>query len=59
MFKLRKQGFWVYVFAKVLGLASILVLLGVNILTMGVASIAGFVGLIIVILYAINRKHMS
>ncbi|MCZ4407405.1 hypothetical protein O3Q51_01190 [Cryomorphaceae bacterium 1068] len=59
MFKLRKSGFWIYVLAKVLGLASILVLLGVNILTMGVVSIAGFVGLIMVILYGINRKHMS
>jgi len=59
MFKLRKTGFWIYVLAKVLGLISILAFLGVNILTMGVVSIAGFVGLIMVIMYGINRKHMS
>lgn len=59
MFKLRKMGFWIYVGAKVLSLVSILAFLGVNVLTMGVVSIAGFVGLIMAILYAVNRKHMS
>jgi hypothetical protein len=59
MFKLRKMGFWVYVGAKVLGLVSILAFLGVNVLTMGVASIAGFIGLIMAILYAVNLKRMS
>jgi len=59
MFKLRKTGFWIYVLAKVLGLISVLAFLGVNFLTMGIVSIAGFVGLIMVIMYGINRKHMS
>ncbi|MFT6996282.1 MAG: hypothetical protein ACJAQ4_000021 [Cryomorphaceae bacterium] len=59
MFKLRKTGFWVYVLAKVLGLISVLAFLGVNVLTIVVVSFAGFIGLIMAILYAVNRKHMS
>lgn len=59
MFNLRKQGFWLYVFAKVLGILTILIFMGVNILTASVASFALFVGLIMVALYAINLKHMS
>jgi hypothetical protein len=59
MFKLRKPGFWIYVLAKVGGIASVLAFLGVNIVTMGAASLAGFVGLIMVIMYGINRKYMS
>lgn len=59
MFKLRKQGFWIYVTAKVLSLASIFAFLGVNVLTIGVVSFAGFIGLIMIVLYGINRKHMS
>ncbi|MFT6353173.1 MAG: hypothetical protein ACI83L_001900 [Cryomorphaceae bacterium] len=59
MFKLRKTGFWVYVLAKVLGLIAVLAFLGVNVLTIIVVSFAGFIGLIMAILYAVNRKHMS
>ncbi|MGB6036363.1 MAG: hypothetical protein WBG42_08840 [Cryomorphaceae bacterium] len=59
MFKLRKPGFWLYVVAKVVGVASVLAFLGVNIVTMGAASLAGFVGLIMVIMYGVNRKYMS
>lgn len=59
MFKLRKTGFLIYVGAKILSLISILAFVGVNILTMGMVTIGGFVGLIMVVLYAVNRKHMS
>lgn len=59
MFKLRKTGFWVYVLAKVLGLIAVLAFLGVNVLTIIFVSFAGFIGLIMAILYAVNRKHMS
>jgi len=59
MFKLRKTGFLIYVGAKILSLISILAFVGVNLLTMGMVTIGGFVGLIMVVLYAVNRKHMS
>ncbi|HKK39187.1 MAG TPA: hypothetical protein VJ949_07205 [Cryomorphaceae bacterium] len=59
MFKLRKSGFWIYVVAKVLGLISVFAFLGVNLLTAAGVSFAGFIGLILIILYGVNLKHMS
>jgi len=58
MFSLRKSGFWIYTFAKVLGILTVLIFMGVNILTVSVASFALFVGLIMIALYAVNLKHM-
>jgi TctA family transporter len=58
MFRLRKTGFWIYLVAKVLGILTILLFMGVNILTVSIASFALFVGLIMIVLYAVNLKHM-
>jgi len=59
MFKLRKQGFWIYLGAKVLSLASVFLFLGVNIATVSIVAFSGFVGLIFVAFYAMNLKFMA
>lgn len=58
MFNLRKIGFWIYVVAKILGILSVLLFMGTNVLTASLASFALFVSLIMVVLYAVNLKRM-
>jgi hypothetical protein len=58
MWNLRKTGFYVYVAAKIIGLIVPLVFLGVNLITMAVVAFGLFIGLIFIVLYAVNLKHM-
>ncbi len=58
MWKLRKSGFWIYTAAKIVGLVVPLVLLGINIITIAATVFAIVIGLIFVVLYAVNRKYM-
>lgn len=59
MFNLRKIGFTIYTAAKIVGIVIPLMILGFNFLTILIYSIAAVIGLIFVILYAVNRKYMS
>ena len=59
MWKLRKTGFWIYMMAKIIGLLSIALFLGVNMLTVMAMSFVFFIGLIFVIMYAVNLKYMT
>lgn len=58
MFNLRKIGFWVYLLAKVIGILYLFIFIGINMLTAAWASMALFVSLIMIVLYAINLKRM-
>ena len=59
MFRLKKQGFWIYLSAKVVSLLSVFVFIGVNVASVMWVSFGSFIGLIVVALYAINLKHMN
>jgi Na+/melibiose symporter-like transporter len=58
MFNLKKAGFNIYVAAKFLGIVVPLAVFGINLLTAAVYAIALLVGLFIIFLYSLNRKHM-
>jgi len=59
MYKLNRKGFTVYVGAKILGIVIPLIILGFNMVTGFAYGFAAFIGMIFVILYGVNRKHMS
>ena len=59
MFRLKKQGFWIYLSAKVASLISVFIFIGVNVASVIWASFGGFIGLIVIALYAINLKRMK
>jgi hypothetical protein len=59
MFQLKKVGFWVYVAGTVLAiLAPVIVYGATNILSLGMSIVYGFFGIIFVVLYAVNLKHL-
>ena len=59
MWLLRKQGFYLYVTGTLLGIAGPIAILGVgNLLATIGAAFWGFFGLIFIVLYAVNLKHM-
>ncbi len=59
MFNLKRIGFTIYTGAKIAGIILPLIILGFNIVTILVYLFAAIVGLIFVILYGVNRKHMN
>lgn len=59
MWSLRKNGFWIYTAAKVVGVAVPMFFLGFNIVTVAYYGFALFVGIVFIILYATTRKHMT
>ncbi len=58
MWNLRKQGFWYYTLAAVLGLVVPLYFLGFNMLAIMGLGFGAFVSILFIILYAVNLKHM-
>jgi hypothetical protein len=59
MFQLKKTGFWVYLVGTVLAiLAPIIVYGATNLLSLGMTMIYGFFGVLFVVLYAVNLKHL-
>lgn len=59
MYKLNRKGFTVYVGAKIIGIVLPLAILGFNMVTGFAFGFSAFIGMIFVILYGVNRKHMS
>lgn len=60
MFQLKKTGFWIYVLGTIVGIVGPITIFGTgNLLsvfqTMGIA----FIGVIFVVLYALNLKHLK
>lgn len=59
MWMLKKQGFYLYVAGTLLGIAGPIVVFGAgNFLGIAGSMIGGFIGLIFVVLYGVNLKHM-
>ncbi len=58
MFKLKKTGYYAYVFAKIIGIIVPLTILGVNLLTGIIFGFAAFVSVVFIILYGLNLKHL-
>lgn len=59
MWNLKKNGFWLYLLATVLGLAVPLYFLGGSMMAIATVGFVGFFSLIFIILYAVNLKYMS
>lgn len=58
MWNLRKNGFWLYVLASVLGLAATVYFLGGSMLAIASVGVVGFFALVFIVLYAVNLKYM-
>ncbi|MDX2046963.1 MAG: hypothetical protein SFU87_09255 [Chitinophagaceae bacterium] len=59
MFQLKKTGFWVYLLGTFVGIIAPIVVYGANnLLSLGMSTFIGFFGILFVIMYAVNLKHM-
>lgn len=59
MFQLKKAGFWAYVLGTVISIAAPFVIFGAgNLISMAATIGAAFIGIIFVVLYALNLKHL-
>lgn len=58
MWNLRKPGFLLYVLSIIGGLAVPLIFLGTNLLSLLSVGFMGVIGIVFVILYGLNLKHM-
>jgi hypothetical protein len=58
MWNLRKQGFWLYVLATFGGVISAMVFLGGGMVALMSIGFTAFIGILFVVLYAVNLKHM-
>ena len=58
MWNLRKSGFWMYTLATIGGLCVPLIFLGTNLLAIMSVGVAGLIGVVFIILYGVNLKHM-
>lgn len=59
MFKLKKMGYYLYILSKVVGVFIPLMLLGVNLITGFMYGIGGFIAIVGIILYGVNKKHLA
>lgn len=59
MWNLKKTGFYLYTLATIGGLAVPLIFLGVNLLSILSVGVGGLIGVVFIILYGMNLKHMS
>ncbi|MBX3241243.1 MAG: hypothetical protein KIT80_17170 [Chitinophagaceae bacterium] len=59
MFRLSKTGFWLYILGTLVGIAApFIVYGGTNILTIISSSAIAFIGILFVVLYGLNFKHL-
>lgn len=59
MWGLKKTGFYAYIAGTLVGIITPFVLFGGgNIMAMGMSAVIGFFGILFVILYGVNLKHM-
>lgn len=59
MFKLKKAGFFIYTIATIISIVVPVVLLGGNIFTIFSTVLGGIFGVLFIILYGVNLKHMK
>ncbi len=60
MFRLSKTGFWLYVLGTLIGIAAPFIVYGPsNFLTVISSSAIAFVGILFVVLYGLNLKHLK
>jgi hypothetical protein len=59
MWKLRKEGFYLYTGSKIFILMVPLLFLGLNFITLVGVCCASFFAILFIILYAVNMKHMK
>jgi hypothetical protein len=60
MFRLKKIGYWTYVAGIVVLVATPLIIFGAgNILSLGMTLGLGFVGILFIVLYSLNLKHLA
>lgn len=58
MWNLRKQGFWFYTVASIVGLVIPLYFLGFNMVAIMGLGLGAFISILFIVLYAVNLKHM-
>lgn len=58
MWRLRKNGFYLYLIAKLIGVIVPIMLIGVNILTASYYGFALFISIVMFILYGMNLRYM-
>lgn len=58
MWKLRKMGFWLYVLGVIIAVVAPIVIYKGNMITALGAVGIGFFGILFIVLYGINRKHL-
>lgn len=58
MWKLRKIGFWVYVLGTVIGIVAPLLIFPGNIIAVVFSVALSLIGIIFIVLYAINKKQL-
>ena len=59
MWKLKRTGFFLYTAATVISVVTPIALMGSNFLTLMSVAFGGFFGLIFIILYGVNFKHLK
>lgn len=59
MWKLKRTGFFLYTAATIVSVAAPIALMGSNFLTLMSVAMGGFFGLIFIILYGVNFKHLK
>jgi hypothetical protein len=59
MWKLKRTGFFLYTVATIIGVVTPITLMGSNFLTLMSVAVGGFFGLIFIILYGVNYKHLK
>jgi type III secretory pathway component EscR len=59
MWNLQKKGFWIYLAGTVVSIVAPLVVFGGGLMGLATGGVSAFFGVLFVILYAINLKHMS
>ncbi len=58
MWNLQKQGFTIYTAATIIGLLFPLFFLGFNFMSIMALGMGGFFGVLFIVLYGLNLKHM-
>jgi hypothetical protein len=60
MFRLNKTGFWLYLAGTIVSIIAPMVIYGTsNLLSLGMSVIFGIIGVVFVVLYALNLKQMK
>ena len=60
MFRLRKTGYWLYIAGIVVLVAAPLLIFGTsNLLNLGIAMLSGGIGMLFILLYSLQLKHLQ